>query len=291
LLGNGVLACQTAAPGLLEAYLAEVVSNRLRLAGERGQHVALAQVHKRVLPLVEDNAEDLVFLQRQRRDLLRDHLVATAGEEALPELEPRVVAESPDRPRMRETIQEGREVEEEVQAYQEAKLREDMRRNDEGHEDDEPEPLLRWLEVNTTYEELEELIIEEMDICASRQCETRSQIFFMEDALLGLETGFAVSRKEMLQRDRELAQRIAEAEAELAATADGLAGAREAERAREDEAREAQLELAEQMVLVPPGPESEALERQLLVEIQALQVRSEELQKKLARAKTSAKRR
>jgi hypothetical protein len=307
-----VAATFTAVPALrvsLAHCIAHAAASIFDVRTARDRHIAISHAHRRLIMTLKDHAEDLVCLRMRRQEMMRSRLKQEEDADVFEaEAEPRPsphmahATQSASRPSLQQLMEENRVMERESQRCQELLVDAALSRNALGTAEEPIGLHLGRLEREAAWSANEQVLLMEINHCRARSISTRAEMSRMEETLVGLEANFAKSRRQMVLKEQELIMCIGGVEEELATLSEGLAAKREAVREVQDQVFDARLELAERMVVLQAAAEGSgtaegeaaplaALEERLAGEVGVLQAKAEELQKRVLRAKASAKKR
>lgn len=305
LIGDSEFVMQQCVRASAARCIADIAPAAFNIKGPRDLHIELSRIHHRKVLELNDDANDMLALQRQLHVLLQSRGAARNCEFS-PRKVSHVFHTGMLDARLEKSNQESAgdaravladlaEANRQTQQQVLENAEEDLRRIAAGSADQPTESQLTHLQADAALADHETVLLMEVNLCVNRRIRTRGEMSLLERRLVDLEATFAKLRRELLQRHDGLTAQIGAGEAELADLAARLPGRREAARLAEDAAMDARLELAEQMVPLPAGPLSpeaaEALEKELMKDLEGLKRRGEDLEKRHRRARAQAKKR
>lgn len=285
--------------------VADVAESAFDITGPRDLHIELSRVHHRKVFELNDDAKDMLTLQRKLRVLLQNRDNAR-GDEFCSRTDSKDVHASllsahlenyqqDSADSARAVLADLAEAHRQTQRQVLANADKDIRRIAAGSAEATTESQLTHLQADAALADHEAVLLMEVNLCVKRRICTRGEMSLLEQRLVDLEATFAKFRRGLLQRHEGLTTQISAGEAELAELAAQLPARREAARQADDAVINARLELAEKMVPLPAGPFSpeaaDVLEQQLLKDLEILKRRGEDLEKRHRRARAQAKKR
>eukprot|EP00929_Paragymnodinium_shiwhaense_P033666 TRINITY_DN18449_c0_g2_i2.p1 TRINITY_DN18449_c0_g2~~TRINITY_DN18449_c0_g2_i2.p1 ORF type:complete len:700 (-),score=176.62 TRINITY_DN18449_c0_g2_i2:154-2253(-) len=311
LLGRDRLVANPAQRVSAAKCVAEWIATHCNVESARERHITLGRLHHRKILELRDDSQDVLLLQRQHADLVRGHLLAGGADLPASSETPMAAYLEDGMPpegegqvgMLRDLLMLNRSAQDVRQRFTMARVDEEFKRNAGGNADEAVETQMAHLGADAAFAEHEQVVLVELNVACIRQTTTLRDLSQIEQSMVSLETDFAKFRRQLIKKDEDLTRNIVRAEDELAQVMTELAGQRERAREAEDSALDARFELAELMVLLPPGKDTamketflgahlatndEAVEVQLMSEIELLKGRVDELEKRYRKAKAAA---
>lgn len=258
----------------------------------RSRHMTLENVHRRTKFDLSDDVKHMLDLQALHQSSLRNRLECKADVRDVLKLSIEHLEEDGNALLgLSDMTLKNAQICRESAEFVQAKVEEEFGQLGAPGMEEAIEPQLKMFDVDEAFSNLELELLQEVNLCMTRQISTRKDISAMETDLMSIEASFDENRHKLTQYNKKLDQRIAESERELVRLSALLASKREFARAAGDALLDMRLVLAEAMVPVPFGGSITALSESLAADVQELKSRSEELQKHYTKAKATSKKR